>query len=253
MLNFRLVKADRAHHKFTLSFAVFCFFWFPLGTQGVFADDIYIYKDKNGVLTYTSAPTQAGYPRVIRSEVKPESSTRSSHAESKSTFIRLFRLKDTDEIGYWDGEKFLFIPLWPERYAQLLAGDTAFANYAEFEDIWVNGLSEQVGPIKMRRELPSAVTAAAIDWLIEQNLDKYKPRITSQSNQLRPNFFIIVFVILIASLPILFFKDRYKNLATILFLAGVAMYKYAVSTRCQYCKTRTEDDSRLNDHFKTGH
>jgi DnaJ domain len=243
--NFRLAKVDRAHHKFTLSLAVFCFSFFPLCAQWVYADDIYIYKDKNGVLTFTSVPTRAGYPRVIRGEDKPETSTGSSHAESKSTFVRLFRLKDTGEIGYWDGEKFMFIPLWPERYTQLMAGNTAFANPDEFEDIWVNGLSEQVGPIKMRRGLPPAVTAAAIDWLIEQNLDKYKPKITSQSNQPRTNPFIIAFVILLASLLILFFRDRYKNLVTILCLAGAAMYKYAQSNRCRYCKGRTENDSRI--------
>ena len=241
--NFRLAKADRAHHKSTLSFAVFCFSFFPLCAQWVFADDIHIYKDKNGVLTFTSVPTRAGYPRVIRSGDKPETSTGSSHAESKSTFVRLFRLKDTAEIGYWDGEK--FIPLWPERYTQLMDHNTAFASPDEFEDIWVTGLSEQVGPIKMRKGLTPAVTAAAIDWLIEQNLDKYKPKITSQSNQPRPNSFVIAFVILLASLPILFFRDRYKNLATIAFLIGTAMYKYALSNRCRYCKTGTENDSRI--------
>lgn len=245
MTNFRLAKDDRAHHKFTLPLAVFCFFFFPLCAQWVFADDILIYKDKNGVLTFTSVPTHGGYPRVIRSENKPETSTQSSHAEYKSTFVRLFRLKDTGEIGYWDGEKFMFIPLWPERYTKLMDDNMAFASPDEFEDIWVNGLSEQAGPIKMRKGLPPAVTAAAIDWLIEQNLDKYKPKITSQSNQRRTNSFIIAFVILLASLPILFFRDRYKNLATIAFLIGAAMYKYALSNRCHYCKTRTENDSRI--------
>ena len=243
MINFRLAKADRAHHKFTLSFAMFCFFFFPLCAQRVFADDIHIYKDKNGVLTFTSVPTRAGYPRVIRSEDKPKTSTQSSQAEPEGTFVRLFRLKDTDEIGYWDGEK--FIPLWPERYTKLLDYKTAFANPNEFEDIWVNGLSEQAGPIKMRKGLPPAVTAAAIDWLIEQNLDKYKPKTTSQSNQPRTNSFIIAFVILVASLLILFFRDRYKKLATIAFLIGAAMYKYALTNRCRYCKTRTENDSRI--------
>jgi DnaJ domain len=239
----RLAKADRAHHKFTLPLAVFCFFFFPLCAQWVFADDIYIYKDKNDVLTFTSVPTHAGYPRVIRSEDKPETGTRSSQAESKSTFVRLFRLKDTGEIGYWDGEK--FIALWPERYTKLMADDTTFANPNEFEGIWVDGLSEQAGPIKMRRGLPPGVTAAAIDWLIEQNLDKYKPKITSQSNHPRTNSFIIVFFIFLASLLILFFRDRYKNLATIAVLIGAAMYKYALSNRCHYCKTRTENDSRI--------
>jgi hypothetical protein len=243
--NFRLAKADRIHHKFTLSLAVCCLSFFPLCAQWVFADDIHIYKDKNGVLTFTSAPTQAGYPRVIRSEDKPKTNTQSSQADPEGTFVRLFRLKDTDEIGYWDGEKFMFIPLWPERYTQLMAGNTAFANPDEFEDIWVNGLSEQVGPIKMRRGLPPAVTAAAIDWLIEQNLDKYKPRITPQPKQPRTKSFIVAFVILLASLLILFFRDRYKNLATILCLAGAAMYKYALSNRCRYCKIRTENDSRI--------
>jgi hypothetical protein len=243
VINFRLAKADRVHHKFTPPLAVLCFFFSPLFAPWVFADDIHIYKDKNGVLTFTSTPTQAGYPRVIRSEDKPKTSTQSSQAEPEGTFVRLFRLKDTDEIGYWDGEK--FIPLWPERYTKLMAGNMVFANPDEFEDIWVNGLSEQVGPIKMRKGLPPAVTAGAIDWLIEQNLDKYKPKTTSQSNQPRTNSFIIAFVILLACLPILFFRDRYKNLATIAFLKGAAMYKYAQFNRCRYCKTRTENDSRI--------
>ena len=97
----------------------------------------------------------------------------------------------------------------------------------------------------MRKGLPPSVTAAAIDWLIEQNLDKYKPKITSQSNQPRTNSFIIAFVILLASPLILFFRDRYKNLVTIAFLIGAAMYKYAQFNRCRYCKTRTENDSRI--------
>jgi hypothetical protein len=184
-----------------------------------------------------------GYPRVIRSEDKPETSTQSSKAEPESTFVQLFRHKDTGEIGYMDGET--FIPLWPEGYTNLMDINTAFANPNEYEDIWVNGLSEQAGAIKMRKRLPAAVTATAIDWLIEQNLDKYKPRIISQSNQSRTNSFIIVFVILFASLLILFFRDRYKNLATIPFLIGAAMYKYALSNRCRYCKTHTENDSRI--------
>jgi hypothetical protein len=103
----------------------------------------------------------------------------------------------------------------------------------------------------MRKGLPPAVTAAAIDWLIEQNLDKYKPKITSQSNQSRTNSFIIALVILLATLPILFFRDRYKNLATIVFLIGAAMYKYALSNRCCYCKTRTENDSRICNECQT--
>jgi uncharacterized Zn finger protein (UPF0148 family) len=241
--NLRLAKADRAHDKFTLPLPVFCFFLFTLcAAQWVFADDIHIYKDKNGVLSFTSQPTHVGYPRVIRSEDKPKTSRQSSQADPEGTFVRLFRLKNTDEIGYWDGEK--FIPLWPERYTKLMAGDTAFANPNGYEDIWVNGLSEQAGPIKMRKGLPPAVTAAAIDWLIEQNLDKYKPRIISQSNQPRTNYFIIAFVVLFVSLLMLFFRDRYKNLATMLFLMGAAMYKYALSN-CRYCKTRTENDSRI--------
>src|SRR4030095_86300 len=241
--NFRLAKADRGHHKFTPPLAVLCFFFSPLFAPWVFADDIYIYKDKNGVLSFTSVPTHARYTRVIRSEDKPETSTRSSQADPEGTFVRLFRLKDTDEIGYWDGEK--FVPLWPETYTKLMDNDTAFANPNGYDDICVNGLSEQAGPIKMRKGLPPAVTAAAIDWLIEQNLDKYKPKITSQSNQPRTNSFMIAFVILLASLPILFFRDRYKNLATIAFLIGTAMSKYALFNRCRYCKTGTENDSRI--------
>lgn len=241
--NFRVTKADRPHRKFTLPRAVLCFFLFTLCAQWVFADDIYIYKDKNGVLTFTSVPTNSGYTRVIRSEDKPKTSTQSSQADREGTFVRLFRLKDTSEIGYWDGEK--FIPIWPETYTKLLDYNTLFASRNEYEDIWVNGLSEQAGPIKMRRGLPAAVTAAAIDWLIEQNLDKYKPKITSQSNQPRTNSFIIAFVILLASPLILFFRDRHKNVATTVFLIGAALYKYALSNRCRYCKMRTENDSRI--------
>ena len=126
-----------------------------------------------------------------------------------------------------------------------MGDNTRFANPNDYEDIWVNGLSEQAGPIKMRRGLPLAVTAAAIDWLIEQNLDKYKPKITSQSNQPRTTPFIIAFVILLASLPIFFFRDRYKNLATTGFRMAAAMYNYALSNPCRYCKTRTENDSRI--------
>src|SRR5215468_10455906 len=240
--NAQVANSRIAHHKFSVPL-VFCFFFSGLSAQWVFADDIYIYKDKNGGLSFTSAPTHAGYPRVIRSEGKPETSMQLSQAGPKSTFVRLFRLKDTDEIGYWDGEK--FVPLWPERYTKLIADNTAFANTNKFDDIWVNGLSEQVGPIKMRKGLPPAVTAAAIDWLIEQNLDKYKPKITSQLNQSRTNSFIIAFVILLASLPILFFRDRYKKLATTGFRMAAAMYKYALSNLCRYCKTRTENDSRI--------
>lgn len=106
------------------------------------------------MLTFSSVPTHAGYPRVIRSEDKPETSTRSSQAKPKSTFVQLCRLKETGEIVYWDGEQ--FISLWPERYTKLIDDNTAFANPNEYEDIWVNGLSEQAGPIKMRKELPPA-------------------------------------------------------------------------------------------------
>jgi hypothetical protein len=239
--NFRPAKADRAYHKFTLSLSVFCFFLFC--AQYVFADDIYIYKDKSGVLSFTSVRTETGSTRVIRSEDKPQTSTQSSQADPEGTFVRLFRLKDTDEIGYWDGEK--FIALWPERYTKLMAGDMAFANPNGYEDIWVNGLSEQAGPIKMRKGLPPAVTAAAIDWLIEQNLDKYKPKITFQSSRPRTNSFIIAFLILLASLPILFFRDRFKNLGAIASLIIAAMYNYALSNRCRYCKARTENDNQI--------
>jgi hypothetical protein len=118
--NLGFVKDDRANHKFIFSLAVFCLFFFPLYAQWVFAAaDIYIYKDKNGVLSFTSVPTHAGYPRVIRSEDKPKLSTQSPQTEPEGTFVRLFRLTDTAEIGYWDGEK--FIPLWPERYTKLMA------------------------------------------------------------------------------------------------------------------------------------
>lgn len=239
--NFRLTEADRARHKFTLPLVVFCFSLFC--TQYVFADDIYIYKDKGGVLTFTSVSTDTGYTRVIRSEDKPKTSTQSAQADPEGTFVRLFRLKDTDEIGYWDGEK--FIPLWPERYTKLMGDNTGFANSNEFEDIWVNGLSEQAGLIKMRKGLPPAVTAAAIDWLIEQNLDKYKTQVTSQSKQPRTNSFIIAFVILLASLPILFFRDRFKNLGAIVSLIIAAMYDYALSNRCRYCKARTENNNQI--------
>jgi uncharacterized Zn finger protein (UPF0148 family) len=98
----------------------------------------------------------------------------------------------------------------------------------------------------MRKGLPTAVTAAAIDWFIEQNLDKYKTQVTSQSKQPRTNSFIIAFVILLASLPILFFRYHCKNLAkTTAFLIGAALYTYALSNRCQYCKTPTENAGRI--------
>lgn len=240
MTNLRLAKAHRAH-KVILSLAVFCFLLFSFSSKSVFADDMYIYKDKDGVLTFSSIPTNAGYPRVIRSESNPKTSMHSSQANPDGTFVRLFRLKDTEEIGYWDGEK--FIPLWPETYTKLMDDNAVFAVANEYEDIWVNGLSEQAGPIKMRKGLPPAVTAAAIDWLIEQNLDKYKRRIiSSQSNQPRTNSFIIAFVILLASLLIVFFREK---LTTIPFLVGAIMYKYAMSNRCRYCKTRMENDSRI--------
>jgi hypothetical protein len=206
-----------------------CASFFSHYSPSGFSDDIHIYKDKNGVLTFTSVPTQTGYPRVIRSEDKPKTSTQSSQAEPEGTFVRLFRLKDTDEIGYWDGEK--FIPLWPESYTKLTDDDTAFASPNEYEDIWVAGLSEQVGLIKMRHGLPLGVTVTAIDWLIERNLDKYKPRITSQSNQLQTKVFIVVFIIALASFLVIVVRVGYKNLATIPFLIRAALYNHALSDR----------------------
>ena len=110
--NAKLANFRIAHHKFTVPL-VFCCFFFRLSAQWAFADDIYIYKDKNGGLSFTSAPTHAGYPRVIRSEGKPKTSVQSPQADPEGIFVRLFRLKDTDEIGYWDGEK--FVPLWPRK------------------------------------------------------------------------------------------------------------------------------------------
>src|SRR5215468_6634294 len=91
-------------------------------------------QKKNCRTFFNCATSAAGYPRVIRSEGKPETSMQLSQAGPKSTFVRLFRLKDTDEIGYWDGEK--FVPLWPERYTKLIADNTAFANTNKFDDIW---------------------------------------------------------------------------------------------------------------------
>ena len=240
--NFRPAKAVRIHHTFTFPLVVFSFFLF--GTQYVLADHIYIYKNQSGVLTFTRAHTDTGSTRVIRSEEKPKTSRQSSQADPEGTFVRLFRLKDTDEIGYWDGEK--FIPLWPERYTKLMARDM-FANANDYEDICVNGLSEQAGPIKMRKGLPPAVTAAAIDWLIDENLDKYKPQTASQSNQPRTKSFIMTFVILLASPLILFFRDRFKKLETIAARIIAAIYNYALSKRCGYCKAHTENNSGICD------
>jgi len=219
-----------ALHQFTLPLAVLCVFFFALCAQSVFAAiDIYVYKDENGALTFTSVPAHAGYTRVIRSEDKPETKTRSSHANPKNTVVQLFHNKETGDIGYLDGET--FIPLWPESYITLTDDNTAFASPNEYEDIWVNGLSEQVGPIKMRQGLPLGVTVTAIDWLIERNLDKYKASITSQSKPLRSKFFINVFVIVLVSLLVIVVRDRPKTLATIPFLFPAAVYNYALSNR----------------------
>src|SRR6266508_6918598 len=88
--------SGRARHQFTLPLAVLCVFLFALCAQSVFAAiDIYIYKNENGALTFTSIPTHAGLTRVIRSENKPETKTRSSQANPKNVFVQLFRDKET--------------------------------------------------------------------------------------------------------------------------------------------------------------
>ena len=273
--------SGEAPHQFTLPLALLCVFLFALCAQSVFAAvDIYVYKDENGALTFTSVPTHSGLTKIIRSENRLETKTGSSQATAKNTVVQLFHNKDTGDIGYLDRET--FIPLWPESYITLTDDNTAFASPDEYEDIWVTGLSEQVGLIKMRQGLPLGVTVTAIDWLIEQNLDKYKPRITSQSNQLRTKFFIIAFVIVLASLLVIIVRNRYGNLATIPFFIRAAMVddtlsnrrrlasllvhcfkdhyntlvtlsvliraaisKYALSHRCRDCKEHTENDTRI--------
>lgn len=273
--------SDRARHQFTRPLAVLCVFFIVLCAQSVFAAiDIYIYKNENGALTYTSAPTHAGLTRVIRSENKPETKARSSQSNRKNALVQLFRNKETGDIGYLDGET--FIPLWPESYTTLTDDDTAFAHPNEYEHIWVAGLSEQVGLIKMRQGLPLGVTVTAIDWLIERNLDKYKPRIISESNPLQTKVFILVFIIVLASLLVIVVRVRYKNIATIPFLIPAAIYnhplfdrrrfasllihclkdhyntlaglfvliraaisKYALGNCCRYCKKHTENDTRI--------
>jgi len=51
--------------RYLISFAVL--FWTTIAfAPSVFAD-VYMYTDKNGVLTFTNVPTHAGYRRVLRS------------------------------------------------------------------------------------------------------------------------------------------------------------------------------------------
>jgi len=45
---------------------------FPLALRGVSGADVYVYKDKQGVLIFTNVPTHSGYRRVIR-ENNPQS------------------------------------------------------------------------------------------------------------------------------------------------------------------------------------
>ena len=197
-----------------------------LFAQSVFASaDIYIYKERNGALTFTTVLTHARYTRVIRSEGRPETNVRSSGAAAKNTVVQLFRDKDTGDIGYLDGDT--FIPLWPESYITLTDNNTEFASPGEYKDIWVNGLSEQVGPIKMRQGLPLGVTVTAIDWLIERNLGKYKPRIASKPNQLGGKLFPIVVIISLTSFLVIVVRKRYKNLPTSPLLNREAVFNYA--------------------------
>jgi len=44
----------------------------PLGLPGMSRADVYVYKDKQGVLIFTNVPTHSGYRRVIR-ESSPQS------------------------------------------------------------------------------------------------------------------------------------------------------------------------------------
>jgi hypothetical protein len=83
----RLAKADRAHNKFTLPLAVFCFFFFPLCAQWVFAADVYIYKDKSGVLTFTSVAHARGIPKGYTKRGQ----ARNKHAVVESRAREYFR------------------------------------------------------------------------------------------------------------------------------------------------------------------
>jgi DnaJ domain len=268
----------RPRHKLNLSLLL-CVFLVGLFAQSVFAAvDIYIYKSENGALRFTTVPKGNGYTRVIRREQNAETKARLSQAIPKKTIVQLFRNEETAEIGYFDGET--FIPLWPESYITLTARNT-FLDPSEYQDIWVNGLSEQVGPIKMRQGVPLDVTVTAIDWLIERNLDKYKPTITNQPNRRRPTFFFILLAIMLASLVLIVVRNYYNTLSTIPFRIRTAIDKHAVSNPgeliflfisrhyntlerfsvriiaainkfgldncCQYCKEHTENDTRICD------
>lgn len=279
--------SGKTRHRIPFCLALLLLFLVASSTQSVFAAfDIYIYKDPNGALSFTSVPTQSRYARVMRSEETRETKTRSSRVNLTNTVVQLFRDKDTDEVGYLDGET--FIPLWPEGYTRFTDNNTAFASPNEYEDIWVSGLSDQVGLIKMRQGLPLGVTVTAIDWLIEQNLDKYKPRMTSHSSPLRAAFFIIAFIIGLASplvmivrhrdknlatipilirstvnnyvrshgsrlLPLLMrsVKDNYHSLTTFFVLIRTAVRKYLLGNCCRYCSEHTNNNPRICNQCQT--
>ena len=50
--------------------------------------DVYVYKDKNGVLTFTNAPNHGGYRRVLR-ESRGEGRAMPRHASYDELSIRL--------------------------------------------------------------------------------------------------------------------------------------------------------------------
>src|SRR2546427_12806068 len=110
----------------------------------------------------------------------------------------------------------------------------------------------------MRKGIPVDVAAIAIDWLINQNPDKYRPKITSRQgtnqtttqrgmNSYLRSLFIFALVTVFASLLILYFKDSYRTLSLFPFLIGRGIYKCIRSRRCRYCKSRTGNHDRVCD------
>src|SRR5438270_10052669 len=50
--------------------------------------DVYVYKDKNGVLTFTNVPNHSGYRRVLRETSNPTSSSTAVFNASYDALIR---------------------------------------------------------------------------------------------------------------------------------------------------------------------
>ena len=69
-------------HKSLFLFILFGLIFAPLGMA-----DVYVYKDKQGVLTFTNVPTHQGFRRVIR-EGNAKSSSLGLSANSYEGLIR---------------------------------------------------------------------------------------------------------------------------------------------------------------------